>query len=46
VFSEQLSTLEILGIVVVMAGVYIVKRQYSAKNTAAESEEAQARCAA
>ena len=36
VFSEQLSGLEILGIVVVIAGVYIVKRQYSAKGTAAE----------
>ena len=31
VFSEQLSGLEVLGIVVVIAGVYIVKRQYSAK---------------
>ena len=29
VFSERLSGLEILGIVVVMAGVYIVKRQYA-----------------
>ena len=45
VFSEQLSTLEILGIVVVMAGVYIVKRQYSAKNTAATEGE-QASCTA
>ena len=46
VFSEQLSVLEILGIAVVIAGVYIVKRQYSAKSTAAESAEEQARCAA
>ena len=46
VFSEQLSMLEILGIAVVIAGVYIVKRQYSAKSTAAESAEEQARCAA
>lgn len=29
VFSERLSRLEILGIVVVMVGVYIVKRQYA-----------------
>ena len=35
VFSEQLSHLEILGIVVVMAGVYIVKRQYTAKSAVA-----------
>ena len=45
VFSEQLSMLEILGIVVVMAGVYIVKRQYSAKKTAATEGE-QASCTA
>ena len=45
VFSEQLSTLEILGIVVVMAGVYIVKRQYSAKKTASTEGE-QASCTA
>ena len=38
VFSEQLSGLEVLGIVVVIAGVYIVKRQYSAKGTAAEED--------
>ena len=36
VFSEQLSHLEILGIVVVMAGVYIVKRQYTAKSAVAD----------
>ena len=36
VFSEQLSPLEILGIVVVMAGVYIVKRQYTAKSAVAD----------
>jgi drug/metabolite transporter (DMT)-like permease len=45
VFSEQLSTLEILGIVVVMVGVYIVKRQYSAKKSAATEGE-QASCTA
>ena len=46
VFSEQLSKLEILGIVVVMAGVYIVKKQYSAKKSAAASDEEQASCTA
>ncbi len=46
VFSEQLSKLEILGIVVVMAGVYIVKKQYSAKKPAAASDEEQASCTA
>ena len=46
VFSEQLSKLEILGIVVVMAGVYIVKKQYSAKKSAAATDEEQASCTA
>ena len=44
-FSEQLSTLAILGLVVVMAGVYIVKRQYSAKKSASTEGE-QASCTA
>ncbi len=35
IFSEQLSWMEILGIVVVMVGVYIVKRQYSPRKDAA-----------
>ena len=46
VFSEQLSTLEILGIVIVMAGVYIVKKQYAAKKSAAATGEGQASCTA
>lgn len=37
IFSEQLAPLEILGIMVVIAGVYIVKRQYSPKATAGEA---------
>ena len=38
VFSEQLSWLEILGIAVVMVGVYIVKRQYSPGKDATAGE--------
>ena len=39
VFSEQLAPQEIWGIVVVIAGVYIVKRQYSPKDTAGHANE-------
>lgn len=38
VFAERISAVEILGIVVVMAGVYLVKAQYSPKRLAAKVE--------